>query len=122
MASQEGGAGSGANRLPCSCGGPARFNRRDERNVLGGAGHLAVARRHYACGHCRARQAPRDERAGVGGDRRVTPHAGRMIVLAGGRVSSGEAVRECRAGRTGAIRRLQYGGMWETHRGAERAA
>jgi hypothetical protein len=81
------------NSLPCPCGASARFKRRADKNVLSSAGHVAVPRRYYACRHCRAKQTPWDAWAGVGGTHRVTPHARRMIVLAGSGCSFDEAER-----------------------------
>ena len=52
---------------------------------------MTVARRYFACRHCRAKQVPWDVWAGVTGVHRVTPHARRMIVLAGSRSSFDEA-------------------------------
>jgi len=52
---------------------------------------VTVARRYFACRHCRAKQVPWDVWAGVTGVHRVTPHARRMIVLAGSRSSFDEA-------------------------------
>ena len=54
-------------------------------------GHIAVGRRYYACRHCKAKQTPWETWAGVTGRHRVTPHARRMIVLAGSRSSFDEA-------------------------------
>jgi hypothetical protein len=51
-----------------------------------------VSRRYYACGNdCKAKQTPFDEWAGLVGPHRVTPHARRMIVLAGSGCSYDEA-------------------------------
>jgi hypothetical protein len=61
--------------------------------VLSGVGHIAIARRYYACRHCRAKQTPWESWAGVTGTHRVTPHARRMIVLAGSGVSFDESQR-----------------------------
>jgi hypothetical protein len=52
---------------------------------------VTVGRRYYACRHCKAKQVPWDTWAGVAGVHRVTPHARRMIVLAGSRTSFDEA-------------------------------
>ena len=80
--------------MPCSCGQAIYFKRCQEKNVLSSVGHIAVSRRYYACRHCRAKRTPWDLWAGVTGDHRVTPHARRMIVLAGsGGVSFDEAER-----------------------------
>jgi hypothetical protein len=81
------------NTLPCSCGKSARFKRCTEKNVLSSVGHIAVPRRYYACGDCRAKQTPWEDWAGVTGMHRVTPHARRMIVLAGSGCSFDEAQR-----------------------------
>ena len=52
---------------------------------------MTVARRYFACRHCRAKQVPWDGWAGLSGVHRVTPHARRMLVLAGSRTSFDEA-------------------------------
>jgi hypothetical protein len=59
--------------------------------VLSSVGHIAVSRRYYACRHCKAKQTPWETWAGVTGTHRVTPHARRMVVLAGSRSSFEEA-------------------------------
>lgn len=56
-------------------------------------GHIAVPRRYYACRHCRAKQIPWESWAGVTGTHRITPHARRMVVLAGSGCSFDEASR-----------------------------
>jgi hypothetical protein len=58
---------------------------------LSSVGHVAVPRRYYYCRHCKAGQTPWEVWAGIGGTHRVTPHARRMIVLAGSRSSFDEA-------------------------------
>jgi hypothetical protein len=52
------------------------------RTVLTSVGHLAVERRYFACPGCRAKATPFDDWAGLG-DRSLTPHARRMVTLAG---------------------------------------
>ena len=52
-----------------------------------------MPRRYYACRHCKAKQTPWEVWAGVTGRHRVTPHARRMIVLAGSGCSFDEASR-----------------------------
>jgi len=80
--------------LPCpACGKSASFRRCKEKNVLSSVGHIAVPRRYYACRHCKAKQTPWDAWAGVTGTHRVTPHARRMLVLAGSGCSFDEAAR-----------------------------
>lgn len=79
--------------MPCSCGESASFRRCKEKNILSSVGHIAVARRYYVCRHCRAKQIPWESWAGVSGVHRVTPHARRMIVLAGSGCSFDEAER-----------------------------
>lgn len=79
--------------MPCSCGESALFKRCKEKNVLSSVGHIAVPRRYYACGHCKAKQTPWEAWAGVTGVHRITPHALRMIVLAGSGVSFDESER-----------------------------
>ncbi len=59
--------------------------------MLSSIGYIAVSRRYYACEHCKATQTPWDDWAGVTGKHRVTPHARRMIVLAGSGCSFDEA-------------------------------
>jgi hypothetical protein len=56
-------------------------------------GHIAVARRYYVCRHCRSKQTPWEVWAGISGPHRITPHARRMIVLAGSGCSFDEASR-----------------------------
>lgn len=79
--------------MPCSCGQSARFKGCKEKNILSSVGHIGVARRYYACSDCRAKQTPWESWAGVTGTHRVTPHARRMIVLAGSGCSFDEAER-----------------------------
>ena len=50
--------------------------------MLTSVGHVAVARRYYACPSCAAKQVPFDAWAGLG-DRSLTEHARRMVSLAG---------------------------------------
>jgi hypothetical protein len=59
--------------------------------VLSSIGHIAVPRRYYACRHCKTKQVPWEKWAGVNLKHRVTPHAQRMIVLAGSGCSFDEA-------------------------------
>jgi hypothetical protein len=61
--------------------------------MLSSIGHLTIDRRYYACRHCKAKQIPWESWAGVRGRHRVTPHAQRMIVLAGSGCSFEEAAR-----------------------------
>lgn len=56
-------------------------------------GHLLIPRRYYACRHCKNKQTPWEAWAGVAGPHRITPHAKRMIVLAGSGCSFDEASR-----------------------------
>lgn len=56
-------------------------------------GHIAIPRRYYACRHCGAKHTPWETWAGVTGSHRITPHARRMIVLAGSGCSFDEASR-----------------------------
>lgn len=79
--------------MSCACGRWAYFKRCKEKNILSSVGHIAVARRYYACRHCRAKQMPWELWAGVSGTHRITPHARRMIVLAGSGVSFDESSR-----------------------------
>jgi hypothetical protein len=50
-----------------------------------------VPRRYYACRNCKAKQTPWETWAGINGTHRITPHARRMIVLAGSRCSFDQA-------------------------------
>jgi hypothetical protein len=84
------------NSLPCPCGRSAYFKRCKAKNVLSSVGHIAVPRRYDACRHCRAKRTPWEAWAGVTGTHRVTPHARRMIVLAGSGCSFDEAQRNLR--------------------------
>ena len=77
--------------MPCPCGESASFKRCDPKTILSSIGHIAVPRRYYACRHCRAKQTPWEQWAGVTGPHRITPHAQRMIVLAGSGCSFDEA-------------------------------
>lgn len=61
--------------------------------MLSSVGHIPVDRRYYACRHCKAKQIPWESWAGVSGKHRVTPHARRMLVLAGSGCSFDEAAR-----------------------------
>lgn len=79
--------------MPCSCGKSASFKRCKQKNILSSVGHIAVPRRYYVCRHCKAKQVPWESWAGVTGTHRVTPHARRMIVLAGSGCSFDEASR-----------------------------
>jgi hypothetical protein len=79
--------------LPCRCGQSASFRRCKEKNILSSVGHIAIARRYYACRHCKLKQTPWERWAGVSGMHRVTPHARRMVVLAGSGCSFDEAAR-----------------------------
>jgi hypothetical protein len=60
---------------------------------LSSVGHITVPRRYYACRHCKLKQTPWESWAGVTGTHRVTPHARRMVVLAGSGCSFDEAAR-----------------------------
>lgn len=77
--------------MPCPCGKAASFKRCKPKTVLSSVGHIAVDRRYYACRHCKAKQTPWEVWAGVAGTHRVTPHARRMIVLAGSGCSFDQA-------------------------------
>jgi hypothetical protein len=79
--------------LPCSCGKSASFKRCKEKNVLSSVGHIPIPRRYYICRHCKAKQTPWESWAGVSGTHRITPHARRMVVLAGSGCSFDEASR-----------------------------
>jgi hypothetical protein len=60
---------------------------------LSGIGHIVVPRRYYSCRHCKVKQTPWESWAGVTGTHRLTPHARRMVVLAGSGCSFDEAAR-----------------------------
>lgn len=59
--------------------------------ILSSVGHIAVPRRYYACEDCKTKQTPWETWAGITGTHRITPHARRMVVLAGSRCSFDEA-------------------------------
>jgi hypothetical protein len=61
-----------------------------DKTILSSVGHITLGRRYFACKHCKAKQTPWDAWAGITGKHRVTPHARRMIVLAGSRASYDE--------------------------------
>lgn len=46
-------------------------------------GHVTVARRYFACASCGGKQVPWDRWAGLLDNRSLTPHARRMVTLAG---------------------------------------
>ena len=79
--------------MPCSCGKSASYRRCKPKNILSGVGPITVPRRYYACRHCKNKQTPWEAWAGVAGPHRITPHARRMIVLAGSGCSFDEASR-----------------------------
>ena len=79
--------------MPCSCGKNASFKRCKIKTVLSSIGLIPIDRRYYACRHCKAKQIPWESWAGVKGKHRVTPHAQRMIVLAGSGCSFDDAAR-----------------------------
>jgi hypothetical protein len=79
--------------LPCSCGKAASFKRCKEKTILSSVGHIIVPRRYYICRSCKAKQTPWESWAGVSGTHRITPHARRMVVLAGSGCSFDEAER-----------------------------
>lgn len=79
--------------MRCSCGKAASFKRCEPKTILSSVGHIAVPRRYYACRHCKAKQIPWESWAGVTGTHRLTPHARRMVVLAGSGCSFDEASR-----------------------------
>lgn len=82
--------------MPCPCGRSASFKRCTGKNILSSVGHIAVPRRYYCCRHCKAKQTPWESWAGVTGRHRLTPHARRMVVLAGSGCSFDEASRNLR--------------------------
>ena len=77
--------------MPCSCGKKASFKCCKRKSVLTSLGHIPIDRRYYACKDCKAKQVPWESWAGVTGKHRVTPHARRIIVLAGSGCSFDEA-------------------------------
>lgn len=79
--------------MPCSCGKSASFKRCKPKTILSSIGHISVPRRYYACRHCKTTQIPWEGWAGVTGTHRITPHARRMVVLAGSSCSFDEASR-----------------------------
>jgi hypothetical protein len=79
--------------LRCSCGKNSSFKRCNPKQIVSSLGSIEVSRRYYACRHCQAKQTPWETWAGLTGPHRVTPHARRMIVLAGSGCSFDEASR-----------------------------
>jgi hypothetical protein len=79
--------------LPCSCGQSVSFRRCKNKSILSSVGRITVSRRYYVCRGCKDKQIPWENWAGVAGPHRVTPHARRMIVLAGSGCSFDEAER-----------------------------
>lgn len=79
--------------MSCACGKKASFKRCKVKKVLSSIGHITIDRRYYACRHCKAKQIPWESWAGVAGKHRLTPHAQRMLVLAGSGRSFDEAER-----------------------------
>lgn len=77
--------------MSCACGKAASFKRCKDKTILSCVGHMVVPRRYYACRHCKAKQIPFENWAGISGPHRVTAHARRMIVLAGSRCSFDQA-------------------------------
>ena len=69
-------------RLPCACGGKARFRCVQAKCVLSTVGELTVRRRYFACDACRAKQTPMDAWAGIG-PRMLSEHTRRVVTLAG---------------------------------------
>jgi hypothetical protein len=51
--------------------------------VLSSVGHITVARRYFACVSCGGKQVPWDQWAGLLDNRSLTPHARRLVTLAG---------------------------------------
>jgi hypothetical protein len=68
--------------LTCVCGGKSKFKLLSQRTFLSSVGHIAVARRYFACPGCRGKQVPWDRWAGVD-HRSLTAAARRMLTLAG---------------------------------------
>jgi hypothetical protein len=76
-------------RLPCPCGGPARFAGSRRRTFVSALGDLRLVRAYYHCGACGRGFCPRDAALGMA-DGRLTPGALRMVGAVGAAVSFGE--------------------------------
>jgi hypothetical protein len=65
--------------LSCSCGSNASYRCATPKHLLTTVGDMNIERRYYACRHCRRKQTPFDDWAGVEAIQ-VTPHARKVIV------------------------------------------
>lgn len=65
--------------MSCECGKRSAYRCSTPKQLLTTIGHLEVSRRYYACRHCRGKQTPWDQWAGLGSIQ-ATPHARKMIV------------------------------------------
>ncbi|MFH1186048.1 MAG: ISKra4 family transposase [Chloroflexota bacterium] len=77
-----GGAKRGACSRPCACGKSAAFKYYSPKVLISAVGDVSVTRRYYACRHCREKQVPWDQWAGLT-ESHLTPQAHRMVTLAG---------------------------------------
>jgi len=75
----------------CPCGGARRHQGRARRRLVTAAGDVTLSRVAFACRRCSARAHPLDERLGVDG--LVSPHAQRLLRLAGADRSFERAAR-----------------------------
>jgi hypothetical protein len=67
--------------LTCSCGKRASYRCATPKHLLTTIGGMTIARRYYACRHCRQKFTPWDDWAGIDDDAiQVTPHARKVIV------------------------------------------
>jgi len=83
-------------RLPCACGGSARYAGRRDKTFTTVLGEMTLSRAWYHCGDCGRGFAPRDRELGMA-DSSLSPGALRMTGLAAARLSfaeSGALLRE----------------------------
>lgn len=73
-------------RLPCECGGQARYAGRRGKNFNSVLGSVRLERAYYHCEPCGAGLCPRDRTLGLEGGS-LSPGALRMVGLVGGMVS-----------------------------------
>ena len=65
--------------MSCPCGKRASYRCATAKHLLTTVGSMSIERRYYACRHCRAKQTPWDDWAGLDAIQ-VTPHARKVIV------------------------------------------
>ncbi len=75
-----------APRLPCRCGGEARYVDRRAKTFTTTLGEMTIERAYFHCERCDAGFCPRDRALGVEGGS-LSPHVLRMVGIVGSRVS-----------------------------------